>query len=76
MEYTIDKMLNFLENGYTNDFGMQWNDTTCDWSGWFGYSSDNYSKYYNSDTLHELLKKMVLSIERPVYKNWTDENEH
>lgn len=67
-------MLDFLQNEYTNDFGLQWNDTTCDWRGWLGYSADDgYDPKlafttYREDTLKELLKVMVLSIKYPKWE--------
>lgn len=69
MKFTIKQMLNFLESGYTNDFGIQWNDTTCDWVGWLGYSSDNSLENYRENTLQGLLKEMVLSINDPKWGN-------
>jgi len=65
MKFTIKAMLEFLEKEYTNDFGLQWNDTTCDWYGWLGYSNEHSFKSFVSDTLKDLLEKMVLSIENP-----------
>jgi hypothetical protein len=68
-------MLSFLENGFTNDFGLQWNDTTCDWCGWIGYAVNNAFKTFNDDTLNGVLKQMVLWVKSPKWEEWVPEDQ-